>query len=354
MSESNTQSKAQGQARRRSRFTFTWSPLVVILIANVLLVLYLQLIAGQNLFQPRSLSTLTPLLGVMVLVGLAQAFVIGTGGIDLSIPSVITLMGIMMLRESGGRDDQLLKALLVAALVCIAIGLVNGVLVEVLGLNALVTTLATGQLVLGATVIYREGALNITKVPAALSSWAQANVFGISVILIVAVVFALLILLFVRRVATGRRLVLASASMRASQLTGQRQLALRVLAWVIAALIGGVGGVLLAGQLSSPDMSSGSPYLLLSIIVVVLGGAVLTGGRVGPFATVFGATFIILLDHGLAVQGFSTGARTLVQGLVLALGLAGVGLLMRPRTAKAKPAADSAPPTPSDPELQRV
>lgn len=353
MSEPN----AHQVASPRQRISFRWSPLAVILIANVLLVLYLQLIAGQNLFEPRTMSTLTPLLGVMVLVGLAQAFVIGTGGIDLSIPSVITLMGIMMLRESGGQNDQLPKALLVAAIVCIVIGLVNGLLVEVLGLNALVTTLATGQLILGATVIYREGALKITKVPSDLSSWAQANVFGVSVILIVAVLLAAVILLFVRRIVTGRRLVLASASLRASQLTGVRFLALRVLAWVIAALIAGVGGVLLAGQLSSPDMSSGGPYLLLSIIVVVLGGAVLTGGRVGPFATLLGATFIILLDHGLAVQGFSTGARTLVQGLVLALGLAGVGLLMRPRTSKAK-ATDAAPPAPpaapADPALQNA
>jgi len=350
-----SESNAHEVTPRRQRFTFTWSPLTVIIIANVLLVLYLQLIAGQNLFEPRTLSTLTPLLGVMVLVGLAQAFVIGTGGIDLSLPSVITLMGIMMLRESGGQDDLLPKALLVAALVCIVIGLVNGVLVEVLGLNALVTTLATGQLILGATVIYREGALKITKVPAALSSWAQANVFGISLILIVAVVFAALILIFVRRISTGRRLVLASASLRASQLTGVRYLGLRVLAWVIAALVGGVGGVLLAGQLASPDMSSGGPYLLLSIVVVVLGGAVLTGGRVGPFATLLGATFIILLDHGLAVQGFSSGARTLVQGVVLALGLAGVGLLMRPRTAKAKGGDKAAPPAaPTEPALQNA
>lgn len=329
-----SESHALQTASRRQRFSFQLSPLVVILLANVLLVAYLQLVAGQSLFEPRTLSTLTPLLGVMVLVGLAQAFVIGTGGIDLSIPSVITLMGIVMLRESGGQNVMLLPALLVAALVCIAIGLVNGLLVEVLGLNALVTTLATGQIVLGATVIYREGALSITKVPAALSSLAQANVFGISVILIVSIVFAALILLFVRRITVGRRLVLASASVRASQLTGQRQLVLRVLAWVIAALIGGVAGVLLAGQLSSPNMSSGSPYLLLSIVVVVLGGAVLTGGRVGPFATLVGATFIILLDHGLAVEGFSSGVRTLVQGLVLALGLAGVGQLMRPRAVK--------------------
>ncbi len=315
------------------RFQFEWTPLMVILIANVLLILFLQLAAGQNLFEPRTLATLTPLLGVMVIIGLAQAFVIGTGGIDLSLPSVVTAMGIIMLRESGGQNEMLPKAFLVAAMVCLIVGVVNGLLVEVMGLNALVTTLATGQLVLGATIIYREGALQ-TKVPPLLSSWAQGNIFSVSFILVVAVAFAVLILVFVRRITTGRRLVLASASMRASELLGIRYLALRVSAWIIASLIGGVGGVLLAGQIASPDMSSGGPYLLSSIIVVVLGGAVLTGGRVGPFATSLGATFIILLDHGLAVMGFSTGARTLVQGLVLALGLAGVGLLMRPRTMK--------------------
>lgn len=346
-----SQPNAQEMAAPR-RFQFEWTPLMVILIANVLLILFLQLVAGQSLFEPRTLATLTPLLGVMVIIGLAQAFVIGTGGIDLSLPSVVTAMGIIMLRESGGQDEMLPKAFLVAAMVCLIVGIVNGLLVEVMGLNALVTTLATGQLVLGATIIYREGALQ-TKVPPLLSSWAQSNIFSVSFILVVAVAFAALILVFVRRITTGRRLVLASASKRASELLGIRYLALRVSAWIVASLIGGVGGILLAGQIASPDMSSGGPYLLSSIIVVVLGGAVLTGGRVGPFATALGATFIILLDHGLAVMGISTGARTLVQGLVLALGLAGVGLLMRPRTEKTS-RGSKVPAEPDEAALQQA
>lgn len=354
MSDSNA--LKEGPPRRR--FSFRWSPLTVIIIANVLLILYLQVVAGQSLFEARTLATLTPLLGVMVLIGLAQAFVIGTGGIDLSIPSVITLMGIMMLREPADQNGLLPRALIVAAVVCIVIGLVNGFLVEVLRLNALVTTLATGQLVLGATVIYREGAQKFTKVPPALSSWSQSNIYGVSVILVAAVVLAIVILFFVRRIAVGRRLVLASASLKASQLIGIRYLGLRILTWVIAALIGGVGGVLLAGQIGSPDMSSGGPYLLLSIVVVVLGGALLTGGRVGPVGTLFGATFIVVLDHGLAVMGASSGARTLAQGLVLALGLAGVSFLMRPKTKKTRPdPTNSTHPGSTeliDPKLQHV
>ncbi|MDX2378089.1 ABC transporter permease [Microbacterium sp. LRZ72] len=306
----------------------------MILIANILLVIFLQVIIGQNLLDPRTLSTMTPLLGVMILVGLAQAFVIGTGGIDLSVPHVVTLMGIIVLKESAGSNDQLPKALAVAALACVLIGLINGFLVEVLGLNALVTTLATGQVVLGVTVAYRGASLNTTRVPEALYSWARDSIVNVSLILVVAVAVVALVLLLVRRIVLGRRLVLASASLRAGELIGIHHLGYRMAAWVLAALIGGVGGVLLAGQIGSPDMSSGAPYLLTSIIVVVLGGAVLTGGRVSPVGTLLGALFIVLLDHGLAVMGFSTGARTLVQGVVLALGLAGVGALTRARPSK--------------------
>lgn len=319
---------------KRPRRQFQWTPLKVILVANVLLILFLQFVAGQNLFEPRTLSTLTPLLGIMAIIGLAQAFVIGTGGIDLSVPHVVTLMGIVMLKESGGLDSNLPWALLVAAIVCIIIGLVNGILIEVLGFNPLVTTLATGQVIMGATIIYRGASLNTTRVPDALYGWVRGGAFGLSIILITAVLLVLVTVLFVRRIVVGRRLVLASASAKASELVGVRQRTYRVSAWVIAALIGGGGGVLMAGQIASPDMSSGGPYLLSSIVVVVLGGAMLTGGRVSPFGTLLGATFIILLDHGLAVMGFSSGARMLVQGVVLALGLAGVGLLMKPRAAK--------------------
>lgn len=326
----------------RSRFLFQWTPLKVILVANVLLILVLQFVAGQNLLDPRTLSTLTPLLGVMVIVGLAQAFVIGTGGIDLSVPHVVTLMGILLLKESGGLDEKLPWALLVAIVVCIVIGLVNGLLIEVLGFNSLVTTLATGQVIMGATIIYRGSSLNTTRVPEALYSWVRGGVFSLSVILIVAVVLVIITAFAVRRFVPGRRLVLASASAKASQLVGLPQRAYRVGAWVIAALIGGIGGVLMAGQIASPDMSSGGPYLLASIVVVVLGGAVLTGGRVSPVGTLLGAFFIILLDHGLAVMSFSTGARMLVQGVVLALGLAGVGLLMRPEVAKSSRGATAA------------
>src|SRR4051812_12089473 len=126
-----------------------------ILLANIALVLVGVLVLNVDLFSRASLSTLTPTIGVMILMALGQAFIIGTGGIDLSIPSTVTLVGIIVLKSSNGDNGSLLTAVLLALLVCLAIGLLNGFLVEVTRLDALVVTLATGQLIAGGTRIYR-------------------------------------------------------------------------------------------------------------------------------------------------------------------------------------------------------
>jgi ribose transport system permease protein len=215
---------------------------------------------------------------------------------------------------------------------CVVIGLVNGLLIEGLRLNALVVTLAVGQLVAGATRLYRGDVLTFTNVPHNLSTAAGAEIGGISYLLPIAVVVAVVATLFLHRAVAGRRLVASSAAPGAALLSGLRARGYRILAYVIAALAYGVGGVLAAGQIGTPDLTLGDPYLLTSIVAVVLGGAVLTGGRVSPVGTLLGATFITVLDYDLRVAGYSAGVRQVVQGVVLVLGLSvAFGLQNLPR-----------------------
>src|SRR5689334_12406965 len=146
-----------------------------ILLANVALVLVGVVLLDVNLFTRASLSTLTPVVGVMILIALGQAFIIGTGGIDLSIPSTVTLVGTIVLKEANGDNGALLGAVVVALLVCLLVGLVNGLLVEVTRLDALVVTLATGQLLAGITRLYRGPVLAISTVPSDLSDFARSS-----------------------------------------------------------------------------------------------------------------------------------------------------------------------------------
>lgn len=289
--------------------------------AVVLLLAVSQFVVDDGFFSRSALSTLTPLVGVLVLVAVGQAFVISTGGIDLSLPGTMTWVGAIVVAQSAGTDDGLFGALLLGAGVCVAVGLLNGVLVEGLRLNSLVVTLAVGQLVLGCTQLYRGAVPPVQQVPDGLAAVATADVGGVSAILLAAVVLAVLATVFLHRVVVGRRLVAGSTAARAAALAGIPAQRYRIAAYVVAALLYGVGGVVAAGQVGTPDLTLGDPYLLTSVVAVVLGGAALTGGRVSPVATLMGAVFITVLDFDLRVLGLSPGARLVGQGAVLVLGL---------------------------------
>ena len=292
-----------------------------ILLANVVLVLVGILLLDVHIFSRASLSTLTPVVGVMILVALGQAFIIGTGGIDLSIPSTITLVGIIVLKAGNGDNGQLVKAVLLALVVCLVIGLANGLLVEVTRLDPLVVTLATGQLIAGATRMYRGPVLAISTVPEKLSDFARQSWFQINVIMVVAVVVLVVVALWLRYHTSGRRLAASSVARVAAENSGLAATRQRLVAWMTGTFIVGIGAVLLAGQIATPDLTLGSPYLLTPIVAVVLGGAAITGGRVRPAATALGAVFLMLLEHILRVRGYSSGLALAFQGLVLGVGL---------------------------------
>ena len=303
------------------------TPTLVITSAVVMLLALSQLAVTSSFFTRGTMSTLTPLVGVLVLVAVGQALVISTGGLDLSLPATMTLVGAIVLKQSGGQDAGLPGALLLCAVACIVIGLVNGVLVEGLGLNSLVVTLAVGQLVIGCTQLYRGAVPPVQQVPGNIARWAAADVAGVSGVLVAAVALAVVATSFLHRVVLGRRLVASSTAEQAAALTGIKAPLYRVAAYVLAALVYGVGGVLAAGQTVTPDLTLGEPYLLTSVVAVVLGGAAVAGGRVSPVATLMGAVFITVLDFDLRVQGLTAGARLIVQGAVLVLGLSLIHLV---------------------------
>lgn len=312
------------------------TPLKVITVGVIAVLIFSELTISGGLFAQSTLSTVLPPLSILIIIAIGQSFVVGTGGIDLSVPATVTLTGVIILKASEGKNSGLLEALVICAVACILIGLVNGILVEGLRLNPLVVTLATGQLILGFMRLYGGEILPASNVPPRLAHWAgDTIVAGVSYLFLIAIAFTLVGTVFLHRVVQGRRLVASSASERSAFLAGLSARRYRILAYVIAALSYGLGGVLASGEVGTPDLTLGEPYLLLSIVAVVLGGAALNGGRVSPVATMLGAVFIYLLDYDLRVKGLSGGLRELVQGAVLVLGLTLVFVVQNPPRVRA-------------------
>ncbi|GAA0319679.1 ABC transporter permease [Kineococcus aurantiacus] len=305
------------------------TPVRGLLLATVVLAGIALWVSSGNLLKGSTLSTLTPLLAVAVLLAAGQGLVIGTGGIDLSTPYVMTLVGTTMVYVGANDGSKVPQAVLVSLAACALIGLANGVLVEAFGLNPLVATLSVGLIVAGLTRLYRGPVDRHTSVPDLLQSGARLNAAGFSALLLVAVVMVAVLTFVTFRTVAGRRLVASSAAPRTAYLIGIRARTFRVAAYTAAAVLYGIGAVSLSGLLGSPDLTFGNSFQLPPIVAVVLAGAALTGGRVNFPAIALGAVFVTLLDYVLRVAGYSTGVSLFAQGCVLAGGLSAIHLFRR-------------------------
>ena len=298
----------------QSRFAAIWMALAALILVTLAI--------GPSTLNESSLSTVTPLAAVLAIAAFGQTLVIMTGGIDLSIPSVMTMVGIVLLKVSGGTDDNLVKAIVLVLAASALIGFVDGVLITMFGLNALVVTLAMGQLVLGITLWYRGALLAESEVPPTLARWAGEKVYVFSYFVFVALVLLVLLTIALHHTPAGRRFVATGTNPTAAAVAGVRVRAYQIGAYTVASLFYGVAGLLLASFVRSPGEDLGGPYLLATVVVVVLGGASLAGGPASFVATAGGVIFIVVLNQLLRVKGLSTGYQVLTQGIVLALGMA--------------------------------
>jgi ribose transport system permease protein len=268
-----------------------------------------------------ALSAIAPFAALLAITALGQMLVIMTGGIDLSTPGTVTLAAMIMVGVGDQSDGRIWLAILSAVGAAAAIGLVNGILIGGLKLNALIVTLATGQIVVGIVSRYVRTFPIQSAVPPGLSDWATTRIAGISPIFWIGVATTLFFIVGLRYTSAGRRFQLVGANAVSSQVMGVRVMLTQILVYVFAAALYAVAGVALAAQLRNPGVNIGSPYLLGPIAAVVIGGASLAGGLASPLATFTAAFFLTGLNQMMRSLGLATSLQFLVFGLVIIGGM---------------------------------
>lgn len=286
-----------------------------------LALLLVALVLAPETLSRTAFSEILPFMTFLAIASLGQMLVVMTGGIDLSVPAVITMVGTVLLRVSQAEDDRWLAATAVCLGLAAAVGLVNGLLVGIARLNPLIVTLATGQIVLGLTAMYRGGIEQEARVPAAMASWAVGRLAGVSHVFWLGAVVTGLVAIVVSRTKAGRRLQLVGANREAAFVAGTPVRATTVLAYAGAALLYGVAGLLLAAFIRTPTLDVGSPYLLGPIAAVVIAGASLSGGVASTLSTWVAAFALTFLDTMLRVMGLPSALQFIVFGAAIAVGM---------------------------------
>jgi ribose transport system permease protein len=268
-----------------------------------------------------SVRAIAPYGAILGITALGQMLVVMTGGIDLSVPGTMSLAAVIIVGVGDGSNENIAIAIATAVAVAAIIGLVNGILIGGLKLNALITTLAVGLIVIGVVNRYGSTFPTSSPVPRGLSEWTSNRVSGVSPVFWVGAALTIVLILGLRYTAVGRRFQVVGANPVASHVVGVRVNLNQILVYVVAAVFYALAGVALAGLLRTPGVAVGRQYLLGPIAAVVIGGASLTGGLASPLSTFVAAIFLTGLNQMLRTMGLPTSLRFVVFGLVIIGGM---------------------------------
>lgn len=268
-----------------------------------------------------AVRAIAPYGAVLAIAALGQMLVIMTGGIDLSVPGTMSLAAVIMVGVGDGSNENIPLAVATAIVVAVVVGLVNGILIGGLKLNALITTLAVGLIVVGVVNRYGSTFPVQSPVPPGLSDWTSSRVLGVSPVFWVGAAITIVLILGLRYTAVGRRFQVVGANPVASHVVGVRVNLNQILVYVVAAIFYAIAGVALAGLIRNPGVAVGTQYLLGPIAAVVIGGASLTGGLASPLSTFVAALFLTGLNQMLRTMGLPTSLRFVVFGLVIIGGM---------------------------------
>jgi len=240
------------------------------------------------------------------------------GHIDLSIPWVVTIGG-MMATLAGSWGSGLSGLALGFAILCgLGVGLVNGVGVAYLRVPSMILTLATNAIAQGLMILHTSGFAPQDQASPALHFLAvQRTVAGIPNSLWVWAVVGGFTMAWLSRTTSGRAVYAIGNSERAAFLSRVHVNGITVGCFAFSGACSALAGALLAGYSSKAYQAMGDPYVLPAIAAVVLGGTSISGGRGSYSGTIAGVIVITLLQSILSVVQVPEAARQIVHGAVL-------------------------------------
>jgi ribose transport system permease protein len=262
-----------------------------------------------------NLLNVTRQVSINAIIAAGMTFVILTGGIDLSVGSVLAISGAIIAGALKG-GAPLVAALGAGMAVGIAFGTLNGVAVAYGRVAPFIVTLATLTMARGVTLVYTDGR-PISDLGAAFGWFGVGDVAGVPVpVLIMAVVFAASAIALGQMV-IGRYIYAIGGNEEATRLSGVDIRRYKVLVYTLSGLLSAVAAVILTARLDSAQPTAGQGYELDAIAAVVLGGTTLAGGEGSMLGTLLGAFLIGVLNNGLNLLNVSSFYQLVVKGVVI-------------------------------------
>ena len=246
---------------------------------------------------------------------IGQTLVVLTGGIDLSMGTVISACSVFLASGIDGSDSMVLP--MVAATLALggSIGAANGMLVVWLRVHPLIVTLGVAAIIEGCMLIYTLKPTGST--PIWFESFAWARLWGIPVAGLVMAAMFVIVALFLARTGIGRNIYAIGDNSLAARMRGIPVGRMLVLVYGASGFFAGLAAVYFVSRTGVGDPRIGVPFTLASITPVIVGGTLLAGGKGGVIGTLFGVLLLSLIGNVLNHMNVSTSIQWVVQGLII-------------------------------------
>jgi ribose transport system permease protein len=293
-------------------------PAIASAFGCIAIVLFVGSLYSTSFLSPDYLLQQLKVASFLGVIATGAMIVILLGQIDLSVPWVVAVGGMMATAATGWGAVGEALAIPVGVLCGVALGLVNGLGVAFLRLPSMVVTLAVNAVAQGLMVVHTGGfSPQDASSPAMRFLATGQSLFSIPNALVVWAAIGVGAVFLLTRTTFGRTVYAIGNRERAAYLSGARTRLVVMAAFALSGGLSAFGGVLLAGYASKAAQAMGDPYLLPAIAAVVLGGTAILGGRGNYLGTVAGVILITLLQSMLSVMQMEEFGRHVTYGIVI-------------------------------------
>lgn len=264
---------------------------------------------------PQNMTGLLAQAAVVAIAALGLALVILTGGIDLSVGGVMSLVGLTTVAAVDAGIPWWF-AMIIGMLLGGVVGVVNGILVAFLRVPAFVATFGTLGITAGAALFIADGRASVL-LPREMISFGNGSIFFIPYLAILALVVLLVFQFLQRATRWGASTRSTGDNRHVAALVGIPVKRTLVAAYMTSGLLAGLAGAVLCAQLSTAGPQQGEPYTLAAIAACVVGGIDLMGGRGSLWAACLGAVFLAALRNAMNLQGVQPFIQDLATGVLI-------------------------------------
>lgn len=315
--------------RRRASWYRGHEPLLAV-IGLLVLLLAIGAVLSERFRDLGNLQNVFEQSAGLALVSLGQTLVVLTGGIDLSVGSMISLLSVLtsgLIDGDANRVGMVVAGILALGLL---IGAANGLLTIWLGVHPLIVTLGTGAILQGLTLLYSSDAAG--SVPPSFEFLAYGRVLGLPAGATFTVAVFLIAALVLRRTRQGRYIYAVGDDPHAAMLMGLPARRVLVGVYAFSGLCAAATALYVVSRFGVGQPYTGANYTLASVTPVVIGGTLLAGGKGGVMGTLFGVFLLGLLNNILNFMDVSSHYQLVIQGITVIVAVSAFATQRRRRS----------------------